>query len=153
MFIFNSIAKKIIIAVISLNVIVMGYLYIQNLLYKIEIAEHNQQKLQTAIEERDLIIEKIKSDLEKMQKINEEISEKYFIAEKDISNLQKIFNKPRNYNKMAEKNAKELQEKINLGTKFALRCNEIVTGSPIVPEDDNNNICRELIKSKKVLDK
>jgi hypothetical protein len=135
----------------------MGYLYVQNLMYKLEISEQNQQKLQIAIEERDLIIEKMKIDFDKMRKINEELNDKFSIAEKDIINLQKRFNsskdKPRDFNKIAQKNAKELQERINIGTKFALRCNEISTGSPIRPEDDNNNICQELINSKKVHDK
>jgi hypothetical protein len=42
--------------------------------------------------------------------------------------------------------------KINRGTKDALRCNELVTGSPLTTDELSgkvkNNICPELIASK-----
>ena len=50
---------------------------------------------------------------------------------------------------MANKKPKEIEDRLNKGTKMALRCNEIATGSPLKPEDNNNTICPELVKSKK----
>jgi hypothetical protein len=50
---------------------------------------------------------------------------------------------------MANKKPREIEERLNRGTKMALRCNELATGASLKSEDDKNTICPELVKSKK----
>lgn len=150
----NTFALKLGGVVVAISLAIGCYFYIQNLHIRIEQAVDNQKKLESIVEAKSLIIDKIKDDFESMRKINNDLTEKFDIAQSDVDRLKKEFlderGRIRDFSKLATQKPKELQSAINRGTKFALRCNEIATGSPLKIEDDNNTICPELIKSLKV---
>jgi septal ring factor EnvC (AmiA/AmiB activator) len=153
LFSINTLVVKALIVAIGLGIVSSGYLYVRNLHSQIEIAEQNEEKLKNIINEKDIVMNQMKNDFDDMKRINSDLDKRIIDAEKDFANLKDRFEnaqgKPRDFNRMAQRNSRELQERLNAGTRFALRCNEIVTGSPLKPEDDKNNICPDLIKTKK----
>jgi septal ring factor EnvC (AmiA/AmiB activator) len=130
-----------------------GYFYVQSLRSQLQAAVEAQQKLEDAIAAKELVMKQVQEDIEKIRKLNADLNIKFSNAQRDVSDLEKKFQdaqgRQRDFARAATQNPKALQDKINRGTQFALRCNEIATGSPLKPEDDKNNICQELIKSKK----
>lgn len=151
--IFTPILTRILLVGLGVSLICGGYLHVRNLQLQIEQAAERQQKLEEIISAKDLQIEGVKRDIEDMKAINSQLKNDFGNAQKDVNDLREKFldsqGRQRDFSKMANQRPKELQDRINRGTRFALRCNEIATGSPIKPEDENNNICPELIKSKK----
>lgn len=147
------IASKAMLFVVIAAVSSGGYFYVQSLRAQLQAAVEVQAKLESAIEAKDLAMQKMRDDIEKIRKINMELNSKFADAQKDVSELEKKFRdaqgRQRDLAKTAMEQPKAVQDRINRGTKFALRCNEIATGAPLKPEDDKNNICQELIKSKK----
>jgi hypothetical protein len=150
---FGFIASKAMLVVIIAAIGSGGYFYVQSLRHQLQISIETQQKLEDALQAKDMIISKMKEDIDNIRKINVEINSRFLSAQKDVSDLEKKFRdaqgRQRDLEKIAKEQPKVLQDRINRGTKFALRCNEIATGAPLKPEDDTNNICQELIKSKK----
>lgn len=150
---FGFLASKALVFVVLAAVSSGGYFYVQSLRHQLQAAVEAQQKLEDAIKARDLVMKKQQEDLENIRKVNIELNNKFNNAQRDVSDLQKKFResngKARNIGDMANKKPKEIEDRLNKGTKMALRCNEIATGSPLKPEDNNNTICPELVKSKK----
>lgn len=146
-------ASKSMLVVVIASIGSGGYFYIQSLRHQLQTSKVAQQKLEDVIAAKELVMNKMNEDLENMKKINEELNTKFANAKRDVTELEKKFKdaqgRQRDFSKLATQNPKVLQEKINRGTQFALRCNEISSGAPLKPEDDANNICQELIKSKK----
>jgi len=147
------IASKAMLMVVIASVGSGGYFYVQSLRSQLQAAVEAQQKLEDAIAAKELVMKQMQEDFEKIRKINSDLTIKFSNAQRDVSDLEKKFSdaqgRQRDFSKAAMQNPKALQDRINRGTQFALRCNEISTGSPLKPEDDKNNICQELIKSKK----
>lgn len=150
---FGFLASKAVVFVVLAAVSSGGYFYVQSLRHQLQAAIEVQQKLEDAVKARDLVLKKQQEDMENIRKINIELNNKFNNAQKDVTDLQKKFResngKARNLSDMANKKPKEIEERLNRGTKLALRCNELATGAPLKPEDDKNTICPELVKSKK----
>ena len=146
-------ASKAMLVVVIASVGSGGYFYVQSLRHQLQAAVEAQQKLEDAIAAKELVMNKMKEDIENIRKINSELNTKFATAQRDVHDLEKKFRdsegRLKDCSRAAVQNPKALQDKINRGTKFALRCNEISSGAPLKPEDDANNICQELIKSKK----
>lgn len=150
---FGFLASKALVFVVLAAVSSGGYFYVQSLRHQLQAAVEAQQKLEDVIKARDLVMKKQQEDLENIRKVNIELNNKFNNAQRDVSDLQKKFResngRARNIGDMANKKPKEIEDRLNKGTKMALRCNEIATGSPLKPDDDKNTICPELVKSKK----
>jgi hypothetical protein len=150
---FGFLASKAVVFVVLASVSSGGYFYVQSLRHQLQAAVEAQQKLEDAIKARDLVMKKQQEDMENIRKINIELNNKFNNAQKDVSDLQKKFResngKARNLSDMANKKPREIEERLNRGTKMALRCNELATGASLKSEDDKNTICPELVKSKK----
>jgi len=142
---------KIAIAAILFSVISGGYFYIEALQGKLEAAAEVQQRLEGVINQQKLVMERNAADLRKMQTINAEVAEKAGKAEREVAALSSKLSK---LDEVVVTKAPPTQTeiKINRGTKDALRCNELVTGSPLTADELSgkikNNICPELIASK-----
>ena len=82
------------------------------------------------------------------------MNEDFAAANREMSALEKKFKESssgqqRNFNALAIQNPQSIEEKVNRGTKYALRCNELATGSSIESDDEKNNICPDLVKKRK----
>jgi hypothetical protein len=141
---------KIAIAAILFSVISGGYFYIEALQGKLEAAAEVQQRLEGVINQQKLVMERNAADLKKMQTINAEVADKAGKAEREVAVLNNKLSKLDEVVTKAPPSQTEI--KINRGTKDALRCNELVTGSPLTNDELSgkikNNICPELIASK-----
>jgi hypothetical protein len=141
---------KIAIAAVLFSVVSGGYFYIQALEGKLEAAAEVQQRLEGVINQQKLVMERNAADLRKMQTINAEVADKAGKAEREVAALNNKLSKLDEV--VAKAPPTQTEIKINRGTKDALRCNELVTGSPLTTDELSgkvkNNICPELIASK-----
>jgi len=141
---------KIAIAAILFSVVSGGYFYIQALQGKLEAAAEVQQRMEGVINQQKLVMERNAADLKKMQNINVEVAAQATKAQQEVSALNSKLTKLDTI--VAQAPPTQTEIKINRGTKDALRCNELVTGSPLTTDELSgkikNNICPDLIASK-----
>jgi hypothetical protein len=151
---FGGLGIKIAIAAILFSIISGGYFYIQSLQSELKVAAEVQQKLEDNIKAKDEAMDQIKRDVENMNRIQQDLSGKLKDAERTSSDLAKKFmvdqeGKERNIGRLAAEKPTEIEDKINRGTKDALRCNELITGSSLTKDEKSgkvkNNICPDLI--------
>ena len=141
---------KLIIAAILFSVISGGYFYIQALQGKLEAAAEVQQRMEGVITQQKMVMEQTQRDLKRMGEINQEVAAKAQAAQNEVSNLSRKMSR---LDALAKAPPSETEMRVNRGTRDALRCNEIVTGSPLTTDEISgkirNNICRDLIESLK----
>jgi len=147
---FAGLQLKIIIILIVASLAGGGYLYFKNVQAQLALAIENQKQLEDVVESQNVAIEQQKEDVELMRELNKEISQDFREANSQVQNLQERFTQsadgqPRNLGNTAFREPSMIEERINRGTRFALRCNEIVTGSPVTEADADNNICPNLV--------
>jgi len=142
---------KIAIAAILFSIVSGGYFYIQALEGKLEAAKEVQVRMEGVITQQKMVMEQQTADMKKMQAINVEIADKVQQAQNDVNALNKKFQQ-RDLAMLAAKKPTEVETRANRGTRDALRCNELVTGSPLTPDELNrkvrNNICQDVIDSR-----
>ena len=141
---------KIAIAAILISIVSGGYFYIQALEGKLEAAAEVQQRMESVINQQKLVMERNAEDIKKMQNINAEVAAEATKAQQELSALNNKLTKLDDV--VTKAPPTQIEIKINRGTKDALRCNEIVTGSPLTTNEKSgkikNTICPELIASK-----
>jgi len=141
---------KLIIAAILFSVISGGYFYIQALQGKLEAAAEVQQRMEGVITQQKMVMEQTQRDLRRMGEINQEVAAKAQAAQNEVSNLSRKMSR---LDALAKAPPSETEMRVNRGTRDALRCNEIVTGSPLTADEISgkirNNICKDLIESLK----
>ena len=139
---------KVAIAAILFSVISGGYFYIQALQGKLEAAAEVQQRMEGVITQQKMVMEQQQADMKKMQAINAEVAKVAQQAQEDVNSLNRKFQQ-RDLAMSAAKKPAEVEVRVNRGTKDALRCNELVTGAPLTPDElagkIKNNICQHLI--------
>lgn len=154
MFGLSGIGMKIAIAAILFSIISGGYFYIKSLRAEIELAREVQAKMETVITKQTLAMDNMKADIERMNKLQTELSSQVREAEQSSKDLARKFTqdsagRERNLGALANAKPSVVEQKVNRGTKDALRCNELVTGSPLTEEERSgkarNNICPDLL--------
>jgi hypothetical protein len=97
-----------------------------------------------------MVMEQTQRDLKRMGEINQEVAAKAQAAQNEVNNLSRKMSR---LDALAKAPPSETEMRVNRGTRDALRCNEIVTGSPLTADEISgkirNNICRDLIESLK----
>lgn len=140
---------KIIIALILFMVISTGFMYIKVLRAELEAAAEVQIRMEGVINQQKLVLDRQEQDMKKMQEVNKEISAKVANAQQEVADLNRKF-ASRDLAAIASAKPTETEERVNRGTKDALRCNEIVTGSPLTADEKSgkirNSICNAFIK-------
>lgn len=154
MFGLSGIGLKIAIAAILFSVISGGYFYIQSLRSELQLAAEVQAKLEDNIKAKDAAMDQMKRDIENMNRIQTDLNTKLRAAEATTNELARRFNVDRNGNernigRIAGERPAAVETKINRGTRDALRCNEIITGSPLTEDEKSgkvrNSICPDLM--------
>ena len=149
-----GIGIKVAIAAILFTVISSGYFFIKEQQAQLELAKEVQAKMESVIEKQGLAMDNMKADMERMGKVQQELSGSINAAQKDTKDLEKKFKedaegRERNLAAMAAEKPSIVEEKINRGTKDALRCNELLTGAPLTADEQSgkvrNNICPDLL--------
>ena len=154
-----GIGIKVAIAAILFSIISGGYFFIKEQAAQLELAKEVQAKMEGVIEKQGLAMDNMKADVERMGKVQQELSGSISAAEKDTKALAKKFTedaegRERNLAAMAAEKPSVVEEKINRGTKDALRCNELLTGAPLTADEKSgkvrNNICPDLLPKPEV---
>lgn len=154
MFGLSGIGLKVAIAAVLFSIISGGYFYIQSLRSDLKLAAEVKAKLEDNIRAKDMAMEQTRRDLENMNRIQNDLNTKLRAAEDTSSELAKRFNvdrdgNERNLGRMASERPGTVEVKINRGTSDALRCNEIITGSPLTEDEKKgkvkNSICQGLL--------
>ena len=127
---------KIVTILIIVLVVAGGIYYITDLKAALVTSQMNEQKLTEGIEAQNRLLESMKADIEAIQKTNEELRKENEQQKKDVDALAKKFDK-RDLGVFAIANTAKLQELIERGTRNALRCLELATGSPLTEEEKN----------------
>jgi hypothetical protein len=140
---------RIIIGVILVSIMTTGYFYIDSLNSQLEAAAELQQKLEGVIEKQQEVMDRNEADLKKMQQLNKDLSESFTTTQQEANELRGKFDRM-NLAKSASSLPTETEMKINRGTRDALRCNELVTGARLTPDEKSgkvqNNMCADVIK-------
>lgn len=154
-----GIGIKVAIAAILFTIISSGYFFIKEQAAQLELAKEVQAKMESVIEKQGLAMDNMKADMERMGQVQKELSGSISAAEKDNKALAKKFTedaegRERNLAAMAAEKPSVVEEKINRGTKDALRCNELLTGAPLTADEKSgkvrNNICPDLLPKPEV---
>lgn len=139
---------KIAIAAILFSIVSGGYFYIQALQGKLEAAAEVQQRMESVITQQKLVMEQTQRDLKKMNELNQEVAAKAQAAQNEVNALNRKFSR---FDNLTKAPPSQTEVRVNRGTKDALRCNEIVTGSSLTADEKSgkvrNSICDDLIKS------
>ena len=153
MFGLSSLWIKVAFAVGLVVMISGGVLYIKKLKSDLKVAQLEKVRLEESIKAKDAAMDQIKRDVENMNRIQTDLNTKLRAAERTATELSKRFNvdkngKERSLNRLAGERPGDVQNSVNRGTRDALRCNEIITGSPLTPAEQSgkvsNTICPEL---------
>lgn len=154
-----GIGIKVAIAAILFTVISSGYFFIKEQAAQLELAKEVQAKLESVIEKQGLAMDNMKADMERMGQVQGELSKQVNAADQASRDLAKKFTqdaegRERNLAAMATQQPSVVEDKINRGTKDALRCNELLTGAPLTADESNgkvrNNICPDLLPKPEV---
>jgi len=126
-----------------------GYFYTQMLEAKLEAQEQKTQRALEVAEEQKVTMERMQADIQKMTEIQQELNTKIIAAEQNVVNLNNKFDtdsngQARDIGRKAIEDPVKWSIKINRATKDALRCNELVTGAEVLP-DEKNSQCPELV--------
>jgi hypothetical protein len=150
---------KVAIAAILFSIISGGYFFIKEQAAQLELAKEVQAKMEGVIEKQGLAMDNMKADVERMGQVQNDLSKQVGAADQAAKNLSKKFTedaegRERNLAAMAAEKPSVVEEKINRGTKDALRCNELLTGAPLTDDEAagkvRNNICPELLPKPEV---
>lgn len=109
--------------------------YVINLKADLVQARENQAKLEQGIRDQQELIEQMKKDTEDIQKANRDLNEQADRLRGEAEALSKKFSQdargnPRDFGQLAREKPELVQRLINRGTKNAMRCLEIASGSP-----------------------
>ena len=143
---FSGLQFKLIIGVILAAVLVGGYFYIQSLRSDLRVAQEEKVRLESIIKQQSLVLERNKQDIQKMQEVNKKIGDDFAKAQQQVAELNAKFEK---FTKVIRSKPTETEKRVNRATNDALRCNEIITGSPLKDQERQatykNSICQDVI--------
>jgi predicted nuclease with TOPRIM domain len=143
----NYIKIGLIFAVLTL--FMSGFFYVKWLRSELDLAQANQAKLETALVAEKETRQRFEKDFEKIRQLNTQLNMDFAAAQKDVNDLRRKFAEQERLMRLAQQKPNLVRERLNNATKDALRCNEIVTGAQLLPEDDANTVCPETIKNIK----
>jgi hypothetical protein len=151
----SSMKYKIIGGGFVILMLISGYFYIQYLQASLESARIERIRFSEVIENQQTLLNALRDDIERIERINQEVSRRFNSIERSTADFVRRFREnaggtPRNLEESANRRPETVQQAINRGTRDALRCNEIVTGSALTEDERSgritNTICPELLE-------
>ena len=155
---FGGIQAKFVAAVIAVLLLIAAWFYVQHLQSTVELVKAQNARLEDVVTSQKLAMDNLKNDVIKMNKVQGKYSDKVQVIEKDNQDLEKRLTttkngNPRDLNKIANKKPTAFENIINRASKDSLRCNEIVSGSPLTADEKSgkvkNSVCPRLLKGVK----
>jgi hypothetical protein len=154
----SGIQAKFIAAVIIILMLVAAWFYVKHLESSLDAVKAMNARLEDVVNSQKLAMDNLKNDVIKMNKVQGKYSDSVQIIEKDAQELEKKLTttksgNARNLNKIANKKPTAFEKIINRASKDSLRCNEIVSGSPLTADEKSgkvkNSVCPRLLGVKK----
>lgn len=151
---FGGIGLKIAIFLIASSLVTTGWFYVKNLQSELKLAAERQARMDDVITAQKQAMDVVQRDMARMQSTQRELNTKIQEAETANRELENKFNRSangrqRNFAELANREPEKVEESINRGTRDALRCNELVTGSPLTDDERagkvRNTICPTLL--------
>jgi len=138
---------------IMILVVMGGIWYVTNLKADLATSEANNKQLVEATREQNMLIEQMKQDVASIQKANAELQAQTEKQRRDVETLNSKFSK-RDFGALAAEKPDVVERLVNRGTKNALRCVELASGSPLTDAEraaktpmEANRECPSLIDS------
>jgi uncharacterized coiled-coil protein SlyX len=133
-------AIKAIVALIIVVIIAGGLYYVSNLQADLAVAKSNAERLEQGIKDQQAVIQAMEMDAAFQQNAYDELNEKLRDQQKALQDLQSKFNQsangdPRDFGFIASRKPKLIERLVNKGTKNAMRCLEILSGSPLTEKE------------------
>lgn len=154
----GGLKTKLIIAAVGVSLLTAGFFYVKSLRSDLYAAQIEQQRMLDVIKNQAAAIQAIKNDVTKMNQVQFQLFNKMNDIEKSSADLEKKFRessggKPRDFGAISNEKPELVEKIVNNATKDAMRCNEILTGSPLTPDEAagkvKNTICPGLMGDKK----
>jgi predicted RNase H-like nuclease (RuvC/YqgF family) len=136
-------------AIVSL--IVAFFVHYGNL--RDELVETKQQNivLEKSIETQQTVIDQMKTDIEEVKNINQNITKQNNNLKRDVESLNSKFSK-RDFGSLATQRPQTIQRLINRASENVARCFELASGAPLTDAEKNaktpleaNNECPNLV--------
>lgn len=137
-----GIAIRAIVSLLIVALIAVAGWYVTSLKADLAISQENTKKMMDAVDEQRATILQMQKDQADIARINKELSDNIRSHQKDVKDLEGRFNtasngQPRNFGAAAAAKPESIQRAVNRGTKNALRCLEIASGSPLTDSEKN----------------
>jgi len=154
----GGIQAKFIAAVIIILMLVAAWFYVKHLESSLDAVKAMNARLEDVVTSQKVAMDNLKNDVIKMNKVQGKYSDSVQVIEKDTQELEKKLTttksgNARNLNKIANKKPTAFEKIINRASKDSLRCNEIVSGSPLTADEKSgrvkNSVCPRLLGVKK----
>jgi len=154
MFGLGGIGLKIAIAAIGISMIFSAWFYVKSLQSEIQAAHEVRARLEDNIKAQETAMTAMREDVARQAAIQRALSESLSNAQQANADLSRRFNqdasgRERNFTTFTTQQPSAVEQRANRGTRDALRCNELVTGSPLTEDERTgkvtNNICPHLL--------
>jgi len=133
---------KIIAVLIIVLTMAAGLWYVTGLRADLAVSRANAEKLQQGIEQQQALMEQMRTDIAKIQVINNELNQEAARARDEIRDLTNRFNvnargENRDFGALAAAKPAVIERAVNRGTVNAMRCLEIASGAPLTEAERN----------------
>jgi hypothetical protein len=155
---FSGIEAKFVGAIIILLMLVGAWFYVKSLQSSLDAAQSKIAVFEDIISSQKLAMDTLKNDISRMNNIQSEYSEQIGTIDEKVRGLADRFTKdkngkPRDFSHVVHSHPEVMEKAINRGSRDALRCNELVTGAKLTPEERSgkvrNSICPELLGGRR----
>jgi len=125
--------------------------YVTNLKADLVMSEANNAKLQDGIKEQQALMDQMRRDVQQIQDINRDLQESANRQRAEVDALTKKFSQdargnPRDFGQFAAERPDLVEKLVNRGTRNAMRCLEIASGSPRTEQEINAKTASEINK-------
>ena len=125
---------------LSILIVAAGLWYVMNLKADLAISRENSAKLEQGIESQKLLMQQMREDIAEIQRVNKELHELANTQRAEVEALSNKFSQDargqsRDFGSLAKEKPGLIERLINRGTRNAMRCLEIASGSPRTKEE------------------
>jgi hypothetical protein len=146
----NILAKLSVYAVIA-ALITAAFFYVKNLQSTLELAKMDLIRIEEVVERQTLLIDELKESTRLIQIIQNELFEQFNEIDQNIEDSSDRLRSELGgeLEAVANRNPAQVVEIINRTTSDSIRCNQLVTGSPLTPDERagtvTNSVCPEIL--------
>ena len=140
---FNVLSVIKVLCYLGIVIIIAGGLwYVTNLKAELATSESNNKILEESLSDQNEVIEQMKVDIAMIKEINQEVNDELKRQREEVKNIVDKFNvnakgESRDIGKIAMRKPRAMERLVNRGTRNALRCLEIASGSKRTEKEIN----------------